>query len=147
MVLLTIHITFYCTVISAFYCIIVIADQSLYFERCLESPARLSHTYRRAEELALLTCCRLCSLDPDCMSVSYNELLSKCEFNNKNCYFNTYELETEDGWDVYSAIYIKGICFFNLVMKNLLPYSSFPFFFFLLLFLYFAKHACLLILM
>ena len=124
---LTIHITFHCTVISAFYCIIVIADQSLYFQRCLESPARLSHTYRREEELTLLTCCRLCSLDPDCMSVNYNELLSKCEFNNKSCYFNTYELETEDGWDVYSAIYIKGICFFNLVMKNLLPYNFFPF--------------------
>ena len=124
---LTIHITFYCIIYLALYCTVVEPGQSLYFQRCVKSPARLSHTYRAEGELTLLSCCRLCSLDPDCMSVNYNELLSKCEFNNKNCYFKTYELETEDGWDIYSALYIKGNCFVNPHMSKLLLFPTYLF--------------------
>ena len=80
------------------------ADKALFFEKYLAASVRLNHRYRIETKTELYLCLRYCLDDPRCLAKYYNETLSTCELNDKNCFFQDHTKEEETGWDIYNAL-------------------------------------------
>ena len=92
-----------------FYSTVCSDDNSLKFLKHTDSPARLSHRFKKAENITLLACSWYCHLKSSgqCLAINYNEHEHECEFNDKNIYFSDHILVKDEGWDVYNVVYGK----------------------------------------
>lgn len=65
-------------------------------------PARLPQPFTARQDVPVISCLVLCSQDPACAAINHHNEQNACELVNTTGYFQKYDLNNADGWEVYS---------------------------------------------
>ena len=91
------------TLIAFFNPVLTYSQNEAEFIRHSFSPARLSPSYARFDDVSSLACASLCGLNENCMAINYHRSTSKCELISSMDYTGDYQ-SNPSGWRVYDKV-------------------------------------------